>query len=89
MQFRTGQHADLTGLSRSQAYAKGDLNGDFLNDHADFVLFKIAFETANGAGSFITNFHLVPEPATALIGVWFPIAWLCLSPRRQGAKLTC
>ena len=36
-QFRTGQLADLTGLTHSQAYAKGDLNGDFRNDHADFV----------------------------------------------------
>ena len=40
MQFRTGQHANLTGLSPSQAYAMGDLNGDFRNNHADFVLFK-------------------------------------------------
>jgi hypothetical protein len=68
-QFRGGQHADLTGLSRSQAYAKGDLNGDFRNNHADFVLFKSAFQSANGAGSFVDMLSVVPEPPSVLVAL--------------------
>jgi endonuclease/exonuclease/phosphatase family metal-dependent hydrolase len=83
MQFRTGQHANLTGLPRSQAYAKGDLTGDFRNDHADFVLFKIAFETANGTGSFTTSIILVPEPATALLAICLAISGMI---SRKGSK---
>ena len=41
----------------------GDLNGDFRNDHADFALFKAAFESTNGAGSFAAIVIGVPEPA--------------------------
>jgi endonuclease/exonuclease/phosphatase family metal-dependent hydrolase len=83
MQFRTGQHADLTGLSRSQAYAKGDLTGDFRNDHADFLLFKTAFETANGAGSFATSIVRVPEPVSALLAICIAVAGMF---SRKGAK---
>ena len=61
--FRGGQHADLAGRSHSQAYLMGDLNGDFRNDHADFALFKAAFESTNGAGSFAAIVIGVPEPA--------------------------
>ena len=38
--FRAGQFRDMTGLTPAQAYAMGDLNGDFRNDHADFLIFK-------------------------------------------------
>jgi hypothetical protein len=62
--FRTGQHADMTGFTRSQALALGDLNGDFRNDFADFALFKSIFETANGTGSFAVMLADVPEPRT-------------------------
>ena len=82
MQFRSGQHVDLTGLSRSQAYTMGDLNGDFRNDHADFTLFKTAFETANGRGSFAGVF-LVPEPANVVIVFWITVTRLI---SRKGAK---
>jgi endonuclease/exonuclease/phosphatase family metal-dependent hydrolase len=71
MQFRSGQHADLAGLSPSQAYAMGDLNRDFRNDHADFLLFKAAFEAANGAGSFVANRFAVPEPSSVVAAVSF------------------
>src|SRR4029078_829146 len=81
-QLRTWQLGNLTGLTRAQAYAKGDLNGDFRNDHADFVLFKDAYETANGAGSFATMVASVPEPTGALLGASAVISWLCCTPRR-------
>lgn len=66
-QFRSGQQADLTGLSLSQAYARGDLNADFRNDHADFLLFKSAYEAANGTGSFADVLTAVPEPASGVL----------------------
>ena len=44
MQFRSGQLANMTGLTLAQAFALGDLNGDFRNNHADFVLFKTAYD---------------------------------------------
>ena len=68
-QFRGGQLVNMTGFTVSQAFAAGDLNGDFLNDHADFVIFKSAYETINGAGSFVGMLASVPEPTTELLGL--------------------
>jgi hypothetical protein len=64
--FRSGQHANMTGFSRSQALGLGDLNGDFRNDHTDFVMFKSVFEAANGEGSFAAMLG-VPEPSSILL----------------------
>ena len=47
--FRTNQQTNLTGKSLAEAYRLGDLTGDHLNDHADFVLFKTAYDAANGS----------------------------------------
>lgn len=66
MLFRQNQHSNLAGLTASQALAKGDLNGDFRNDHADFVLFKTAFDELHGSGSFATMVA-VSEPAGLLL----------------------
>ncbi|MEX2308001.1 MAG: metallophosphoesterase [Pirellulales bacterium] len=69
--FRSGQFASMAGLTPAEAFALGDLNGDFRNDHTDFVLFKTAFEAAHGAGSYAALFVHVPEPSTiipAIIG---------------------
>jgi endonuclease/exonuclease/phosphatase family metal-dependent hydrolase len=65
-QFRNGQHVNLLGLTPSQAYALGDLNADFRNDHADFILFKQAYEATNGGGSF-ARMVSVPEPASGML----------------------
>ena len=68
-QLRTTQHADLTGLTYRQAYLMGDLNGDFQNNHADFVIFKTAYEAEHGAGSF-ARMLTVPEPCSgALVAI--------------------
>lgn len=57
------------GLSVIDAYAAGDLNQDGANDVLDFVLFKEAFQQANGSGSFARLLAGVPEPGTlALVG---------------------
>jgi hypothetical protein len=65
--FRSNQHGDLSGLSFAEAYRVGDMNGDKLNNHADFVAFKAAYEAANGAGSFSLMLSGIPEPSTALL----------------------
>ena len=65
--FRTNQHADLSGLSLAEAYRVGDLTGDKLNNHADFVAFKAAYDAANGSGSFALMLSGVPEPSSILL----------------------
>jgi hypothetical protein len=55
-------YADFSTLSRQQAYALGDLNGDLVNDEYDFALFKDAYEAAHGSGSFARLLQ-APEPS--------------------------
>jgi glucose/arabinose dehydrogenase len=62
--LRDNFNADLAGLTVAQAMARGDLNGDFVNDELDFGLFKSAFDESNGAGAFAA-LQQVPEPAAA------------------------
>jgi endonuclease/exonuclease/phosphatase family metal-dependent hydrolase len=82
MQFRSGQHTNLTGLSRNEAYKKGDLNGDFQNNFADFVIFKEAYESANGTGAFALMVLQVPEPSP-FIFIAILTAELLGRPRRR------
>ncbi|HJQ81620.1 MAG TPA: hypothetical protein VJ828_16780 [Lacipirellulaceae bacterium] len=67
--FRTNQHADLGEFSLAEAYRRGDLTGDRLNNHADFVQFKTAFDAANGAGAFDAMLASIPEPTSMLLGI--------------------
>lgn len=80
--FRNGQFRDLTGLTPAQAFAMGDLNGDFRNNHADFVIFKDAFEAANGENAFAALFAEVPEPSTIIMAI--VVAGAGLMIRRAG-----
>jgi endonuclease/exonuclease/phosphatase family metal-dependent hydrolase len=83
-QFRAGQQMNLTGLTPSQARAMGDLNGDFKNDHADFVIFKTAFEAVNGAGSFAAMLAAVPEPSAFLLATTATLFWpIAVRPSRR------
>jgi hypothetical protein len=66
-QFRNGQQINMSGFTAAQALAAGDLNGDFRNDHADFVLFKSVFDAVNGTGAFATMLAGVPEPTSGLL----------------------
>jgi hypothetical protein len=82
-QLRSGQHANLFGLTPSQARAMGDLNGDFRNDHADFVIFKQEYEDIYGLGSFAQMLS-VPEPASILL---LAMAWFATPIRnRRGSR---
>jgi alpha-glucosidase len=66
MLFKSGQGTDFTGLSREEAYVKGDLNGDRVHDLDDFWLFRKAFEDHNGGGSFARLLN-VPEPESMVL----------------------
>ena len=64
----------------------GDLNGDFKNNHADFVIFKTAFEAANGTGSFASALTSVPEPSGLLLMACATCGWPIAGRRlRPGA----
>jgi hypothetical protein len=65
--FVAGAYADLTSLSKAEAYQLGDLNADNANDFADFRLFKADYDAANGAGAFAAMSGAVPEPSAALL----------------------
>jgi len=80
--FRGWQHTTMTGLTLAEAMARGDLNGDFRNNHEDFVLFKSAFDATNGPGSFAAML-VVPEPMTAALST---LTLLMLAVRRRAAS---
>jgi endonuclease/exonuclease/phosphatase family metal-dependent hydrolase len=85
-QFRSGQFANLNGLTNAQAYALGDLNGDFKNDHADFNLFKEAYDAAHGSGAFVAMLS-VPEPATGWMCAVALCGWLYGRSGRRGLTM--
>lgn len=70
--FRSGQGLDLSGMTTIQAYFRGDLNGDFTHDLADYAAFRAAFEQENGEGAFSRLVTGVPEPGVA--GLWLVAA---------------
>ncbi|MEM6330183.1 MAG: sulfatase [Planctomycetota bacterium] len=81
--FRSGQGADMSGLSASEARMLGDLDGDFDNDFSDFTLFKQAYIDANGAAGFAAVLG-VPEPHSAALLA--AVACLGLGWRRASAQ---
>src|SRR4051794_15015236 len=60
--FKGGESLNLAGLSSLESYWHGDMDGDLDHDLTDFLLFRIAFNQANGAGAF-ESLTGVPEPA--------------------------
>lgn len=65
--FVANFRSDLSVLSPGEAFARGDLNGDRLSDHADFRLFKEAFDNSVGHGAFTAALAGLPEPSSALL----------------------
>jgi hypothetical protein len=61
-EFISHMYTDLSGLSAAEAYARGDLNGDFKTNAFDFALFRQAYDSANGDGALDSALQLVPEP---------------------------
>jgi hypothetical protein len=64
--MRTNQLSDLSAMTLPQSYAKGDINGDKRNDHADFVMFKALFDGLNGPGAFAAIMN-APEPSSLVV----------------------
>jgi glucose/arabinose dehydrogenase len=64
--FKAGQGASLAGLSSLESIAFGDLDGDFDHDLTDFLLFRNAYDQANGAGAFDLLVN-VPEPSGCIL----------------------
>lgn len=65
--FITNAQTDLSGLTAEQAWALGDLDGDFDNDIYDFDLFRKAYELENpapGAFAAMVASTSVPEPGS-------------------------
>jgi hypothetical protein len=86
MIFRANQNADLSGDTLEQAYLRGDLNFDKMNDFADFQAFKYYFDAANGVGAFAAMLQAVPEPAS--LGLLLAAAPLAVARRREGARFS-
>lgn len=60
--------SDLSGLSPTEAYRLGDLNGDNANNIRDFAAFKDLYNAANsGAGAFEAMLAAIPEPNAAML----------------------
>jgi hypothetical protein len=92
--FVENAYTALTGLSRAEAYAAGDLDADGDNDHADFLLFKRDFNAVNGAGAFEAQVLRVPEPTSLHLAVGLAACQLTRSRRlrrrsRRVAAATC
>ncbi len=82
--FLSGHKSDLTGLSVDAAFMRGDLNGDFVNDFRDFVIFETAFDTIHGAGALAALAAGVPEPTTWELLLWMaiPVVRVCRFRKR-------
>ena len=65
--FKDGQGSNFSGLNKMQSYLLGDLDGDFDHDLADFLVFRVAYDQANGAGAFAQMTGVVPEPNIAVM----------------------
>jgi hypothetical protein len=67
VRFRNNLMTNVSSLSITNAYQKGDMNGDLKIDVSDYVLFVSAYEDANGLGAFQAMLTNVPEPSTILL----------------------
>ena len=65
--FIANGETNLTGLSRAEAYQRGDLNGDGFNNISDFIAFSTAYDAVNGSGAFVSMVATVPEPASIVL----------------------
>jgi hypothetical protein len=87
LSFIGNSETNLTGLSRAEAYQRGDLNGDGFNNITDFAAFKAAYIAANGAGSFDEMLATVPEPASLLL-LAFELLAITMFVRQRSGKQT-
>jgi len=81
--FQENSHTDLSGLSVSEGFSRGDLNGDGVSDYEDFKLFKQAYLAATAPTT--SAGVVLPEPASGLIFLGLGMTAL---RRRSPARLT-
>lgn len=82
LRFASLAETDLAGLSPGEAYLSGDLDGDGVNGPFDFGLFKQAYESLHGGGSFAAMLAKVPEPVGG-VTAWAATLLLVASRRRD------
>ncbi|MEN1680161.1 MAG: hypothetical protein AAGJ46_11255 [Planctomycetota bacterium] len=75
---------DVSMLGAFGRYQAGDMNGDGVVDRFDFRDFKLAFESANGQGSFARMLAGVPEPTAVAITA---VAGMALLLRRRALPI--
>jgi hypothetical protein len=85
--YKSGAWTNLAGLTPAQAYDRGDMNNDGVNDIYDFGLFAQAYDQANGVGAFVRMTRGVPEPAASCLFVTVFGSWVMTLGRakRRGA----
>ena len=74
--FKAGQGSNFAGLSSLETYSLGDLDGDLDHDLDDFLLFRTAYDQANGAGAFEALLG-VPEPSSIVMVVSMLLVGAC------------
>ncbi len=68
IELRSNMGMDTSLLDIFDAFSRGDQDGNGQIDGSDFVIFKTAYELANGSGSFATLVaNSVPEPSSILL----------------------
>ena len=67
--FRAILNSEITAATLIEAEDQGDLNFDLKVDKYDFLLFKAAFDEANGPGALDAAVANVPEPSTLVCAV--------------------
>jgi hypothetical protein len=91
VEFLAGMYTDLSGLSSDQSYAKGDLNGDLETNALDFILFRQAYDVANGPGAFDTALTTTPEPSmiNVVVTAFFLFAgsWRGMQRTTEGTRV--
>jgi hypothetical protein len=83
--FLTYNKTNFVGLTPSEAYARGDLDGDIDNDFFDFQIFRADFDAVQGAGAFESLLARVPEPSTWSFTLGAATVFLFHQPRARFA----
>jgi hypothetical protein len=85
--FAANAETDLAGLSPTEGYLRGDLDGDGASGPLDFGLFKSWYEAEHGGGSFAVMLAGVPEPSAAALA-WVAAAVAAGGARRRRQRVT-
>lgn len=86
-EFTLWHKSDFTGLTPSEALARGDFDGDFDSDFQDYLSFESVYDQLNGAGALAQSLS-VPEPSGILLVIG-GIALLGVRFRRGVASIAC